>query len=49
MSDQDKELLEIVKGLKYGEIIIKKEGGKIVHIKRTESIKLSEEPKQKFF
>jgi hypothetical protein len=49
MTDQDKELLEIVKSLKYGEIVIKKEGGKIVHVKRTESIKLSEEPKQKFF
>jgi hypothetical protein len=49
MSDQEKELLEIVKELKYGEIVIKKEGGKIVHVKRTESIKLSEEPKQKFF
>ena len=49
MSETDKELLEIVNDLKYGEIVIKKEGGKIVHIKRTESIKLSQEPKQKFF
>ena len=49
MSETDKELLEIVNDLKYGEIVIKKEGGKIVHIKRTESIKLSQEKKQKFF
>jgi len=49
MSDQDKELLEIVNDLKYGEIVIKKENGKIVHIKRTESIKLKQEPKQKYF
>jgi len=36
-----KQLLFIIESLSYGEIVIKKESGKIVHIKRTESIKLS--------
>jgi len=49
MTNQEKELLDIVAGLRYGEIVIKKEGSKIVHIKRIESIKLSQEPKVKHF
>ena len=40
---ESKQLLFIIESLPYGEIVIKKESGKIVHIKRTESIKLSEE------
>jgi hypothetical protein len=43
MSDQEKELLNIIKSLPYGEILVKKEAGKIVLVKRTETIKLSEE------
>lgn len=39
---EKKEIIEIIDGLSYGEIIIKKEAGKIVIIKKTESIKLSE-------
>ena len=35
-----KQLLFIIETLLYGEIVIKKESGRIVHIKRTESIKL---------
>lgn len=38
---EEKQLLFIIKSLLYGEIVIKKESGKIVHIKRSESIKLS--------
>jgi hypothetical protein len=41
MTDQEKEILAIVNNLQYGEIIIKKEGGKVVVVKKTESIKLS--------
>ena len=41
MSEENKELLDIITNLQYGEIVIKKESGKIVVIKRTESIKLS--------
>ena len=41
MTDSEtKQLLFIIETLIYGEIVIKKESGKIVHIKRTESIKL---------
>ncbi len=44
MTDNEKkELIDIVDGLMYGEIVIKKEAGKIVVIKETRSIKLSEE------
>jgi len=42
MTPQEKELLEIINSLKYGEVIIKKEAGKIVVVKKTQSIKLSE-------
>ncbi len=39
--EKEKEnILLLIENLKYGEIIIKKEGGKIVQIKRTESIKI---------
>jgi len=38
--NEDKQLLFIINQLSYGEIVIKKENGNIVHIKRTESIKL---------
>jgi len=42
MTEQEKkELIEIIDGLVYGEILIKKEAGKVVAIKKTESIKLS--------
>ena len=44
MTEQEKkEIIEIIDGLAYGEIVIKKEAGKVVVIKKTESIKLSEE------
>jgi hypothetical protein len=44
MTEQEKkEILDIIDGLSYGEIVIKKESGNIVVIKKTESIKLSEE------
>ena len=33
-------LWDIVSKLKYGEVTIKKENGKIVNVKKTESIKL---------
>lgn len=43
MTDQHKkELIEIIDRLCYGKIVIKKEAGKVVVIKRTESIKLCE-------
>ena len=42
MTKQERELLDIIAGVKYGEIVIKKEAGKIVVIKETKSIKLSE-------
>ena len=44
---QDQELLNIIKSLSYGEILIKKEAGKIVLVKRTEAIKLSEERRER--
>ena len=40
---EEKEIIEIIDNLSYGEIVVKKEAGKIVHIKKTESVKLSEE------
>ena len=44
MTDQEKkEIIEIIDRVKFGEIIIKKEAGKIVLVKKTKSIKLSEE------
>lgn len=36
------EIIEIIDGVTYGEIVIKKEAGHIVVIKKIESIKLSE-------
>ena len=46
MTEQEKkEIIEIIDSLSYGEIVVKKEAGKIVHIKKTESIKLFEERK----
>jgi len=43
MTEQEKEIIALVNELQYGEIVIKKEAGKVVVVKRTESIKLSEE------
>ncbi|MGB2808696.1 MAG: hypothetical protein WBC22_13210 [Sedimentisphaerales bacterium] len=40
---EEKVLIELINDLRYGEIVIKKEAGKIVVIKKTESIKLSGE------
>ena len=42
MTKQERELLDIIARVEYGEIIIKKEAFKIVVIKETKSIKLSE-------
>ena len=42
MTKQERELLDIIAGIIYGEIVIKKEAGKIVVVKETKSIKLSE-------
>lgn len=39
---EKEEIIRLIDNLKYGEITIKKEGGKIVQIKRTESIKIIE-------
>ena len=42
MTDKEKkEIIEILEGLVYGEVVIKKEAGKVVVVKKTESIKLS--------
>ena len=41
MTKQEEELLEIIRNLRYGEVIIKKEGGRVVIVKETKSIKLS--------
>jgi len=44
MTEQEKkEIIAMIDNLPYGEIVIKKEAGNIVVIKKTESIKLSEE------
>ena len=44
MTEQEKkEIIAMIDNLLYGEILIKKEAGKVVVIKKTESIKLSEE------
>ena len=44
MTDKEKdEILEIIDQVEYGEVIIKKEAGKIVVIKEVISRKLSEE------
>jgi len=40
MTEDEKELLEILNNLKYGEIVVKKEAGKIVHVVEKKSIKL---------
>ena len=42
MTKQERELLDIIARVVYGEVIIKKEAGKIVVIKETKAIKLSE-------
>jgi len=39
--DERKQINSLIETLIYGELVIKKEGGKIVVVKRTESIKLS--------
>jgi hypothetical protein len=39
---EKKEIIALIESLAYGEIIIKKEAGKIVYVKRGETIKLSE-------
>lgn len=39
---EKEEITRLIEDLMYGEIVIKKEGGKIVQIKRTESIKIKE-------
>lgn len=42
MTDKEKkEIIEILENLVYGEVVIKKEAGKVVVVKKTESIKLS--------
>jgi len=42
MTDKEKkEIIEILEDLVYGEVVIKKEAGKVVVVKKTESIKLS--------
>ncbi len=38
---EKKEIIELIDGLKYGEITIKKEAWIIVNVKKTESVKLS--------
>jgi hypothetical protein len=39
--EEEKSLIDIIKSVIFGEIVIKKESGKIVVVKKTESIKLS--------
>jgi len=42
MTEQEKkEIIAMIDNLLYGEIVIKKEAGNIVVIKKTESVKLS--------
>lgn len=41
MTKQEREILDIIASVLFGEILVKKESGKIVIIKKTESIKLS--------
>ena len=41
MTQQEiRQIVEVVMSVSYGEIVIKKEAGKIVQVKKTESIKL---------
>ena len=40
MTSEDRQILELIAKLQYGEIVIKKQGGKIVNIVVAESIKL---------
>jgi len=40
--EEYRKLFALIEGLQYGEIVIKKEAGRIVVVKKTESIKLSE-------
>ena len=40
MTDKEREILKIIESVLYGEVLIKKEAGKIVIIKKTVSIKL---------
>jgi hypothetical protein len=42
MTEEELQLIPIIRALMYGEVVVKKEGGKIVVVKKTESIKLSE-------
>lgn len=40
MTEEMKKLIELIAALMWGEIIIKKENGKIVLVRKTETIKL---------
>lgn len=42
LEKEKEEILRLIDNLRYGEIVIKKEGGRIVQIKRTESIKITD-------